>query len=404
MTLNDNWGYSKHDDAWKTPHDVIQKLLDITSKGGNFLLGIGPKADGDFPEMSKEILGEIKDYMVVNAEAIHGTSPCPLPNGVSFGRITTKVKGDETTLYVHVFDQYWPTDGQLVVKGLYNMPVSAELLAGTISLNCRMSDEGLVIAVPTTNPGKYSTTIKLVIEGALDIKDAPIIQASDGTLTLPPADAILSDGSGICKETLDGVLSMGCWSGDLERNNVKWHVKINTPGTYTVKGDIASFDPGSFRFTVGDNAESVVSFQGTGGWGAENFQVQEMGQVHIEKAGLQYVEMAPIAEGWNPLGMRNVVLVPNTTTGVADLKGDEVNIISQNQSIRVQFTLPESAMVGAHLYDAQGRMLDARPEMRMEQGGHVVSFDGLQPGFVILSASIDGHIITRKVVVSSSMN
>lgn len=404
MTLNHNWGYSKYDDMWKSPQDVIQKLLDITSKGGNFLLGIGPKADGDFPEMSKEILGKIKDYMTINAEAIHGTSPCPLPNGVPYGRVTSKVNGNETTLYVHVFEQDWPADGELVVKGLYNTPKSVELLKGNQALKFQTGDLGLIVNIPVENPGEYSTTVKIVIEGALYIKDTPVVQAVDGTLTLTPLDAILAEESGICKEMKEGIMSLGCWSGDLTKNNVKWYVKMNTPGTYTVKGDIACFDSGSFRFTMGNNAASTVTFRGTGGWDPANFKLQDLGQVNIQETGLQYVELAPIVEGWNALGMRNVVLVPEESTGLLGLQADGMNVVSGDRCIEIQFTLLESAEVTIRLYDIQGQMLDTYSDVQMEQGRHTLSFDNLQPGIVILSAIINGQLITRKAVVSGLMD
>lgn len=243
-----------------------------------------------------------------------------------------------------------------------------------------------------------------MIEGALDIKDTPVVQAVDGTLTLTPLDAILAEESGICKEMKEGIMSLGCWSGDLTKNNVKWYVKMNTPGTYTVKGDIACFDSGSFRFTMGNNAASTVTFRGTGGWDPANFKLQDLGQVNIQETGLQYVELAPIVEGWNALGMRNVVLVPEESTGLLGLQADGMNVVSGDRCIEIQFTLLESAEVTIRLYDIQGQMLDTYSDVQMEQGRHTLSFDNLQPGIVILSAIINGQLITRKAVVSGLMD
>ena len=63
MTMNDHWGYNKYNDNWKSTTDLIRKLADIASKGGNFLLNVGPKADGTFPEESIIRLKEIGEWM-----------------------------------------------------------------------------------------------------------------------------------------------------------------------------------------------------------------------------------------------------------------------------------------------------------------------------------------------------
>jgi len=115
MTLNDNWGYAAHDVRWKTTEDVLQKLIDIASKGGNYLLNIGPKADGTFPTESINCLKEVGSWMKVNSEAIYGTIPSPFVSQLDWGRATRKEVDGKQLLYLHVFTQYWPKDGKLLV-------------------------------------------------------------------------------------------------------------------------------------------------------------------------------------------------------------------------------------------------------------------------------------------------
>ena len=59
MTMNDTWGFKKDDHNWKSTDDLIHKLVDIVSKGGNFLLNVGPTAEGEIPQPSVERLDEI---------------------------------------------------------------------------------------------------------------------------------------------------------------------------------------------------------------------------------------------------------------------------------------------------------------------------------------------------------
>ena len=56
MTMNDTWGFKSYDNNWKSAEDLIQKTTDIASKGGNFLLNVGPTSEGLIPQPSVERL------------------------------------------------------------------------------------------------------------------------------------------------------------------------------------------------------------------------------------------------------------------------------------------------------------------------------------------------------------
>jgi len=92
MTMNNTWGYRRDDTDWKTPAQVIRMLIDCASKGGNFMLNIGPRADGSIPEPSLEILEALADWMKVNSKSIYGTTASPFAETFPWGRVT--VKGD----------------------------------------------------------------------------------------------------------------------------------------------------------------------------------------------------------------------------------------------------------------------------------------------------------------------
>ena len=177
MTMNKTWGFKKNDHEWKPVKDLLHNLIDIASKGGNYLLNVGPTSEGEIPEPSVERLEAIGKWMKVNGDAIYGTTATPFTQPLAWGRCTKKVDADGATLYLHVFD--WPKDGKLTVPGIKN-EVRAGLMAGAIGeatvkpLPTKAIDGGgLVIDLPEKAPDPISSTVVLWVKGALDINQPP---------------------------------------------------------------------------------------------------------------------------------------------------------------------------------------------------------------------------------------
>ena len=159
MTMNDHWGYNKNDHNWKSKEDLIRKLVDIASKGGNFLLNVGPTAEGLFPQPSIERLAAMGKWMKINGDSIYGTS-ASLFSKLDWGRSTTK----PGKLYLHVFE--WPSDGKLQVPGLISKAESAYLLADPkIELNIDYQSDSAVILVPEKAPDTIVSVIVLEFKG-----------------------------------------------------------------------------------------------------------------------------------------------------------------------------------------------------------------------------------------------
>ena len=164
MTMNGTWGYKSYDNKWKTPETLIHNLVDIASKGGNYLLNVGPDALGRFPQGSIDDLKAMGAWMRVNSEAIYATTASPLQQ-LAWGRCTKKIEGDKTILYLSVFN--WPTDGKWVVPGLKNAVISAKLLANGSALTFKASGNDVTIDLPSVAPDKIASVIKLEVKGQL---------------------------------------------------------------------------------------------------------------------------------------------------------------------------------------------------------------------------------------------
>lgn len=177
MTMNRHWGYNRYDDQWKPSEDLIRKLADIVSKGGNFLLNVGPTALGEFPQESIARLRDMGRWMEINSEAIYGTGASPFEDP-PWGRCTQKVQPDGgTRLYLHVFN--WPQDGRLQVRGLTNRAKQAYLLAdtGKNTLDVSRFEDALVIQLPHQAPDSINSVVVVDIIGRLDVTEPPSITA-----------------------------------------------------------------------------------------------------------------------------------------------------------------------------------------------------------------------------------
>lgn len=189
MTMNGHWGYNAVDRDFKTTRDLIQKLCDIASMGGNFLLNVGPTAQGEIPQESVDRLVQIGEWMAVNAQAIHGTQGSPLPAKPAWGRVTMKRLPDgNTRLFLHVFAM--PDSRKLQVTGLLNTPISAGLLQASTSsviplLRVSSSVDTITIDASTVGAGALTGTGPVVIY-TLDVQGEP-------DAAIPPAISADSD-------------------------------------------------------------------------------------------------------------------------------------------------------------------------------------------------------------------
>ena len=154
MTMNTTWGFKFYDEKWKSSQVLVRNLIDIASKGGNYLLNVGPTAEGLIPAPSVERLAEMGRWMKINGEAIYGTTASPFATQLTFGRATSK----PGRVYLHVFD--WPTDGKLAVPAFGRNVKQAYLLTGPKQrLKIEQTSDGSLITVPAQVPDSIATVI-----------------------------------------------------------------------------------------------------------------------------------------------------------------------------------------------------------------------------------------------------
>jgi alpha-L-fucosidase len=134
----------------------VRNLIDIASKGGNYLLNVGPTAEGVIPQPSVDRLREVGQWMSRNGEAIYGTTASPFSTQLGFGRATSK----PGRVYLHVFD--WPKDGKLRVPSWEKMVTKSYLLESPRQkLKFTKDSNGITLQLPARAPDSIASVVVL---------------------------------------------------------------------------------------------------------------------------------------------------------------------------------------------------------------------------------------------------
>ncbi|HVU27295.1 MAG TPA: alpha-L-fucosidase [Verrucomicrobiae bacterium] len=303
MTMNDHWGYNKADQNFKSTETLVHNLIDCASKGGNYLLNVGPDSTGLIPAPELERLREIGDWMKVNGVAIYGTSASPFKK-LPWGRCTQKADDKNTILYLHVWN--WPGDGKLLVPGLKNSVKSVRLLATGEKLKSSATDDGVEIEVPANAPNVISSTIVLKINGTPEVESVVLKQNADSSISLRAADADLH--GGLQYEVGNGKDNIGYWTDP--NDFASWTFKVNQPGKFQVAVETAAQAESHFEISIGDQKISGTA-PNTGDY--TKFQSTKLNDtLAISTSGEITLAVKPVKENWSPINLKSVTLTPVT--------------------------------------------------------------------------------------------
>ena len=163
-TLNDTWGFKENDHNWKDPKEVLRWLLKINSRGGSYLLNVGPDGKGIIPKPSADILREVGAWLKTNGDAIYGTKAV---QGYPYDVDSFFLTGKDYRLYVNTLAKA----GKIFQVQMLKSPVKKAILLGTgkevkfTQSYAKASDIWRVhITLPGQLPYAYYNTVALEIE------------------------------------------------------------------------------------------------------------------------------------------------------------------------------------------------------------------------------------------------
>lgn len=310
MTMNNHWGYNKNDQNWKSSESLVRNLIDCASKGGNYLLNVGPTSEGLIPGPSVERLAEMGKWTKANGESLYGTTASPFKS-LKWGRCTQKpcdaAQGRPGKLYLHVFN--WPADGKLVVPGLKSKVSNAYLLSGAGKAKLAVTEEGdsKVVAVGEKAPDAIASVVVLEIEGVPEVVIPVLSQDADGSISLNAGDAVLSGGLKV--EHHAGKECIGFWTNP--EGFVTWKFKVTKTGKFDVELTSAckAGSEGS-DYTVNAGKSSLAGkVESTGSW--NTYKTKNVGVIEITEAGMvELTVKAGNKKGEGVMNLQAVTLKP----------------------------------------------------------------------------------------------
>ncbi len=317
-TMNESFGYSAHDNNWKTTDETIRLLVDIVSKGGNLLLNVGPDAKGDIPSECKDVLRGVGEWMADYSDAIYGTTASPFQDYTFDGRCTTKDLGNgKTRLYFILFT--WPQAGQLEIAGLKNEVEAAMLMPTGAKCDFTKKEDSLIVKVPEKAPYPAASVVAVDIDGKPEVVSYPYpVQDAGRKISLSARDALIR-GEKLVLE--NGGVNLGYW---MNTNDVAFFpFLVKRPGKSVHKGGTVEQHPGDYSLileyacapnnggqvevSLGDQ-KFQVTIQSTGSWG--NYQTLEIGQVTLSRPGNHFLFLRPISITEALMNLKSITLVP----------------------------------------------------------------------------------------------
>ncbi len=264
-TLNGTWGWSKHAKVFKTSTELVHRLVDAVSKGGNYLLNIGPLPDGTVDPVTVQRMSDLGKWMQINGEAIYNTTASPFTK-LPWGRATSKIMGDGThRIYLHVFD--WPENGQLFVPGLESFPLRSLLVGGNVNQIIYTQNENgkmIIKGLPKSPIHSAATVIALDFSEKPTVAPYRVYSSTDGSFTLEPADAVVEGKVSFKDHGLGRRSRLEGWG---EKGKASYLLQLEEAATYDLEISIAVNKLGasdSFFITVGDE-KATIPLEKTGG-------------------------------------------------------------------------------------------------------------------------------------------
>ena len=232
-TTNDSWAYAWYDENWKSPKEILNRLVSTVARGGTYLLNVGPDGRGRVPADAAKHLRTAGEWIKANPEVVYGAGASPWDHRLPWGDVT--VQGNKLNLVV--FD--WPRDGRLWLPGLETGIKSVAIKTGDsfATIDFKRQGSWTELTLPPRPVDHPASVIQVSLNGPA------VVDATHGIYPNTDAEILAEFASveGATKEAIKWMEKFGEWkhvnqvSDWTDDGAVIWNVDVLEPGAYHVE-------------------------------------------------------------------------------------------------------------------------------------------------------------------------
>lgn len=300
-TVAHSWGFHSTDSEWKSTTTLLKSLINNASLNGNFMLNIGPRANGDVPfEISQRML-EMGKWLEINGESVYGSQAFYLDKDLhDWGKITCKNSYDGFKIYLHVFN--WPINKELNLTGITDAPRNIYLLADKQKSPLLFEQSGpfTKIKLPSLTPDPNISIIVAEFSKKPEIVDGLVAKTSDNGYSLLPVNQNpKNENINLVKSSRSGTVPQ--YVPVNTTNTFKWKIYIDTPGekSFDVSYSYQNNSDKNKLILKANGSELSHFIKGTGktvgepnqDWVIDNFKSNSLGKINFANAGIYEIVM-----------------------------------------------------------------------------------------------------------------
>lgn len=384
-SLTVSWGYEYPPKSWneytqfKSGLYTISRVLELASKGGNFLLNVGPDKHGVIPEESVKTLKDAGEWMAIYGDAVYGTQKNSLVNPYEYGYVTEKIDlSGKVHWYLHTSSAYWD-EGFVIVDGIKDSPRRCTIFNSDQPLQYILEQERLYIYLPKECPNKYYVPIDV----EFDKEPEQVLKSAlkDNCIRLTP----FQGSAHLIKKDFVPYAFKFWYRKDAE---LKFEVYLDA-GEYLLQGEYSSWNnPGELYIDINGD-KYTANYKNTGSLEEYIFDDSMSESIVIPESKRYTIKMkrnAEIPNYTNWIYVREFRLKKVEDTGIVE-SGD---LIYPNPIKNGYFICKSENKEGWRIYDSLGKLCKVTQILP----GNIVDVRDLLPGiYVVKNIGFEQKII-----------
>ena len=305
-TNNDSWSYAWYDNNFKSPNEILNRLVSTVGRGGSYLFNVGPDGKGNIPEIGQKFLRQSGAWIEKYPQVIYKAGSSPWGHALPWGDVTT----NENSLYLSIFD--WPQDGKLYLPGLNAKIISARLLDGNDAqeISYEQKNGWTAFNVPFAAADSPASVIEVTLEANAETADV------NGTLGIYPniENELLVEFSEVIsaeKKEIKWMEKFGEWkhvnqiSKWEEKSSAEWSINVSEPGYYYLDLIYKGENRLVWKTTT-DEGIMVQNQQAA----TEKYQQYHTGIVEFKTAGIHKLYVSLVEGNPESSSLKSVVVRP----------------------------------------------------------------------------------------------